>query len=155
MQASHDTTRKQWLELLQQRTIVATDRHLIKGKRASSIARCLMLGLFSHCFQSFASLFRGAAKRSTDNDSQRDQLLMDLAIAVATRPFDEELFETACTAVEDSLGSGALMEAIGVAAGMDAATRCVDISGKEALPSFMLAIVGFVLKAINWLLSFF
>ena len=100
-------------------------------------------------------VFRGASKRCTDNDSQRDQLLVNLAVSVATRPYDEKKFDIACAEVEKLLGKGALMEAIGIAAGMDAATRCVDVSGKEPLPAFMLTIVGFVLRLINWFVSFF
>ena len=61
----------------------------------------------------------------------------------------------ACSAVKESLGEGALMEAIGIVAGMEGATRCVDISGKDPLPAVMIAIMGFVLRLINWILSFF
>ena len=106
-------------------------------------------------FAAFHRLLLGASKRPSDNDSNRDKLLVELATAVATRPYDEKRVKTACAAVRKELGEGALMEAIGLVAGMEGATRCVDISGKDPLPAAMIAIMGFILRLINWILSFF
>jgi len=74
---------------------------------------------------------------------------------VASRPFDEKRFRLACDSIKESLGEGALMEAIGMAAAIDGSTRCVDISGKDPLPPRMISIMSFVLKSINGMVSCF
>ena len=106
-------------------------------------------------FAAFHRLLLGASKRPSDNDSNRDKLLVELATAVATRPYDEKRVMAACAAIKTELGEGPLMEAIGLVAGMEGATRCVDIAGKDPFPAAMIAIMGFILRFINWILSLF
>ena len=105
---------------------------------------------------SSCSVFLGASKRSAeDTNGHRQELLVELGTAVASRPFDDKRFLAACRSIKESLGEGSLMEAIGVAAGMDGATRCVDLSGKDPPPAAMMAIMSFVLNLIHWVISWF
>jgi len=107
---------------------------------------------FLSLFVSFR-VFLGASKRYAHTDSHRQDLLVELGIAVATRPFDEKRFLAACHSIRESLGEGSLMEAIGMAAAMDGTTRCVDISGKDPPPAAMLKFLSWILNSMNWICS--
>lgn len=100
------------------------------------------------------SIFRAASAPSR-TDSHRETLLVGLSQAMAARPFDAQKLTSASMAVKESLGEGALVEAAGVAAGIEAASRCVDMVGKPAIPAAFAAVMKFILCAINWILSFF
>ena len=85
----------------------------------------------------------------------RKAMLVELSRAIAARPFDANRLSKAGAAIKDSLGEGALIEAAGVAAGIEAASRCVDMVGKPPLPAAMAAIIKWVLYFISWIVSFF
>lgn len=112
---------------------------------------------FASALYYFCSVFLGALKQHADvgDNSKQRKLLTDLGSAVATHPCNEKLILEACGAIKESFKEGALMEAIGVAAGIEAATKCVDVSGEDPPPAMMLSIMSIALNFINWIMSLF
>lgn len=88
-------------------------------------------------------------------EDERDEVLTNLAQAVATRPLDQLALRQTAQVVEKQLGREALVEAAAVSGAFEAFTKVADSTGKESLPPSALRAVGFVLRTTKWLRSWF
>lgn len=82
-------------------------------------------------------------------------MLIELANGMASRPFDQKRLEKAGLVVKEKLGEGALIEAAGPGAGIDVASKVVDVVGKPPPPAVMMFFMRLFFAIVKYISSWF
>jgi hypothetical protein len=94
-------------------------------------------------------------EKTQRNNEQRQALLVELAQAVAARPFSLDRALSACHAIEVSLGVECSIEAVAVAAAFELNTKAADMTGKAPFDRVTLRVLYLVLLLVQWIRNLF